>query len=109
MTATQCLEFCRGQEFSLAAVNTTSCFCLKADEVLSWQPKSSIDWCFQSCPGFDNQPCGGNNLFSVYEAGEYHTSTYKPTRTPVRCIIKMAVLQLNKSCILRISEKIRHK
>ncbi|RUS83469.1 hypothetical protein EGW08_008785, partial [Elysia chlorotica] len=72
MTATLCLELCRGQSWTVAAVTESSCYCvdslLTLDTNSSWSAMDTAE-CSRRCPGHRSQFCGGANLALWYYLG----------------------------------------
>lgn len=65
MTIQQCVEMCRVKSRKYAFLNSTSCSC---ETSLTSENKGH---CTSVCSGQDNQVCGGVNVMSVYDVGEF--------------------------------------
>ena len=67
MTSAQCIETCRGQDNTYAAIHIDDCYCL--DDISSLTEVGQEN-CVKSCDGNHDQLCGGTNHVSAYEPGK---------------------------------------
>lgn len=66
MTPQLCIEICAAGNYLLAAVEYSSeCWC--GDVLAAGTQSADMSFCTDPCSGDQNQMCGGNNYFNLYE------------------------------------------
>lgn len=67
MTATQCIQFCLGQDLKYSGViNLIRCLCFDSGEQFTFSSAKC-----HSCPGYPTQACGSNTAMSLYNLSKY--------------------------------------
>ena len=66
MDLVACIQFCRGNNASYAALSVTECLC----HVTIAVPHAAGKKCNVTCPSSSYQKCGGNQAMSVFKTGK---------------------------------------
>nr|XP_034975592.1 WSC domain-containing protein 2 [Zootoca vivipara] len=67
MSVDQCVDFCTGKEYPLAALAATACYCGFPTTLFTLHEREDEQLCSQKCSGEEFESCGTSKYFIVYQ------------------------------------------